>query len=100
MRDEHELSLHAHLFDQFGETADVGFVEWRVHFVQNAEGTGRVLEYSYQQRESGECLLATRKQKHVLQALAWRRGHDVDATLGTVLFVGHLPEGMAPAQHP
>ena len=92
VRDEHELGLHAHLLDQFGEAADVGLVERRVDFVEDAERAGRVLENADQQGQRSERLFAAGEQQHALQALARRRSHDVDAALGAVLFVGELHE--------
>ena len=70
-----------HFFDQPREPLDVGFIERRVHFVQNAERTGRVAEDGHQQRHGGQRFFAARKQQHVLQPLARRRGHDVDAAI-------------------
>src|SRR5580704_557804 len=62
VRDEDELRLDTHVFYEVGEAADVGLVEWRVHFVKYAERAGRVLEDADQQGKSGECLLASREQ--------------------------------------
>ena len=44
MGNEHELRLHAHLFDQFGEAPDVGFVQGGIHFIEDAEWTGLILK--------------------------------------------------------
>ena len=64
-----------------GESADVGFVQRRVDFVQHAERAGLVLEDADQQRQRSEGLFAAGEQQHVLQLLARRRGNDVDAAL-------------------
>src|SRR5579864_143336 len=71
--DENELRLHAHFADQFSEAADVGFVEWSVHFVENAERARLILEDADQQGQRGHSFFAARKQYHILQSLARRR---------------------------
>src|SRR5260221_597514 len=42
--DEDELRVQAHLLHHFRKAADIGFVEGRVHFVENTEGTRLILE--------------------------------------------------------
>jgi len=42
--DHDELGLRRHLFQQSGEPLDVGLIERRVHFVQNAERAGNIPE--------------------------------------------------------
>jgi len=97
--DEHELGLHAHFLDQFGEAANVGFVERGVDFVEDAERAGRVLEDANQQRPARlSAFSPPGEQEHALQALARRGGYDVDAALGAVFFVGQLHEGVASAE--
>src|SRR6266481_4293570 len=71
VRDDDELRLAAHLADQAREAPDVGFIERRVDFVQNAEGAWLVAEDGDEQRQSGHGLFAAGEQQHVLQALAW-----------------------------
>src|SRR5271154_5480433 len=56
--DQDELGLYAHLAPQVGEARDVGFVEWGVHFVEDAEWTRRVLEDADQQGKSCERFFA------------------------------------------
>ena len=87
-----------HLFDQFGEAADVGFVERRVDFVEDAERARLILEDADQQGQRGQRLLAAGEQQHVLQLLARRRGDDVDAAFGAVFFVGEAHEGVSAAE--
>src|ERR1700686_3536692 len=82
--DEDELGLDAHFFNQFGEAADVGFIERGVDFVEDAEGAGRILEDADQEGERRERFFSTGKQENALQALAGRRGHDVDPPLGAI----------------
>src|SRR5580658_1050822 len=96
--DQHELGLDAHLLHQFGEAADVRLVEWRVHFIEDAERAGRVLEDADQQGECSERLLASGEQQHTLQALAGRRRDYVDSALGRIILVGELHEGVAAAE--
>src|ERR1700733_11666187 len=52
--DHNELGLAAHFGEHAIEAADIGFIERRVHFVENAERAGRVAEDGNQQRERGE----------------------------------------------
>src|SRR5208282_5869651 len=42
--DDNELRLRAHIADQTREAPYVGFIEWRIHFVEDAEGAGLVTE--------------------------------------------------------
>ena len=84
--------------DELGEAAHVGLVERSVDFVEDAERCGLELEDADQQRECGEGLFAAGEQQDVLQLLAGRRGHDVDAALVGVLGVGELHEGLAAAE--
>ena len=74
--------------DQPCQAHDVRLVQRRVHFVQDAERAGLVLEDRHQQRHRGQRLLAAREQQHVLQLLARRRRNDIDAGLGQVLLIG------------
>jgi hypothetical protein len=50
-----------HLAQQAGEPLDVGFVQRRVHFVQDAEGAGLIAEDGHQQGHRGQGLLAAGK---------------------------------------
>src|SRR6185436_14720952 len=61
------------------EAADVGFVERRVHLVQNAEGRRVDLEDREEQRRGCEGALAAREQRKGLLALAGRAGQDLDS---------------------
>src|SRR5206468_132668 len=87
-----------HLTNQLGETPDIGFVEGRVHLVENAERAGLVLEDANQQCERGERLLAAREQQHILELLAWRRRNHIDAAFGSVELVSQAHEGLAAAE--
>ena len=61
-------------------------------------GARLVLEDSNQQRQRGQRLLAAGEQQHVLQLLARRRSHDVDAAFGRVLLVRQPHEGLSAAE--
>src|SRR5260370_16343787 len=54
MGDHHELCGCAHLMDELGEAAYVGFVERSVDFVEDAEWCGLELKDPYYNREAGE----------------------------------------------
>src|SRR2546430_8861728 len=43
VRDEDELRLFAHLADHVSEASHVGFVQWRIYFIENAEWARLVL---------------------------------------------------------
>ena len=88
MRDDDELRLAAHFADEAGEAPDVGFVERRVHFVQDAERARLVAEDGDQQRQRRHGFFAAGEQQHVLQALARRRRHDVDAGVAGAVRLG------------
>src|SRR5208337_3987076 len=83
-----ELRLGAHVGDEPGETADVGFIEWGVDFVEDAEGAGLIAEDGDQQGQRGHCFFTAGKQQHVLQALAGGRGHDVNARVAGAIGFG------------
>src|SRR5437764_12605096 len=100
MRDDDELRLHRHLTNQLGETPDIGFVEGRVHLVENAERAGLVLENANQQRQRGERLLAAREQQYILELLAWRRCDHIDAAFSGVELISQAHEGLAAAAEP
>src|SRR5262249_30145824 len=67
-----ELRLRAHVANQASETPHVGFIQWRVDLVQDAERAWLVAENRDQQRQRGHGLLSAGKQQHILQALSWR----------------------------
>ena len=48
--DDDELRLAAHFADETGEAADIGFVEWGIDFVEDAERAGLVAENGDQER--------------------------------------------------
>ena len=85
---------------QVGEAADVGFVQRRVHFVERAEGAGLELEDGHQQGQRGQGLFAAGEQQHILQLLAGRRGHDVQAALSLILHVREAQEGLTALEEP
>ena len=87
MRHHDELRLRAHFGDQLREAPHVGFVERRIHFVQDAEGARLVAENGDEQRQRGHGFFSAAQQQHVLQPLARRRSHHVDACVaGAVHF--------------
>src|SRR5258707_8681674 len=79
VRDDDELGLRAHVGNELREAAHVRFVEGRVDFVENTERTRLIFEDGDQQREGSHGFLTAGKQQHVLQALARRRGDDINA---------------------
>ena len=97
MGDDDELGLAAHFGEHAIEASDVGFVERRVHFVENAERAGRVAEDGDKQRERGESLFAAGEKQNVLQALARRLRDDVDAGIAGAIGLAeaHLPVAAA-----
>jgi len=74
--------------------ADISLVEGRIDFIQNAERAGLCTEKC---RPAGRARLAPfrlRRATRALQALAGRGSDYVDTTLGGVLLVGELHEGV------
>jgi len=76
--DDDELRVRGHLAQQAREPLDVGLVQRRVRFVQNAKRARLITEDRHQRRHRRQRFLAAREQQHVLQLLARRRGHDGD----------------------
>src|SRR5205085_1594014 len=70
----------------------VGFVQWRINFVQQAEGRRTIMEDSQHERKRSHSLLAARKQQHVLKTFARRLSYDVYAGFKHVVGFnqGHL----------
>ena len=58
MGDDDELRLPAHFGEHSVEAADVGFVERRIHFVEDTEGARRIAEHGDEERERGKRLLS------------------------------------------
>src|ERR1700730_2290201 len=67
VRDYDELSLRAHLGEHLVKTPDVGFVQRRVHFVEDAERAGLVTEHGDQQCQRRERFFTAGEQKNILQ---------------------------------
>ena len=87
MSDDDELRLRAHRSDHIREAPDVGFVQRRVHFVQNAERAGLIFENGDEQSERGKSLFASAEQLDILQTLARRLRGNVNARVaGAVYF--------------
>ena len=87
MRDHDELRLAAHVREHFVEAADIGFIERRIHFVEDTEWTRPETEDSDQKGQRCERFFSAGKQQDVLQALAGRLRSDIDASFaGTVRF--------------
>ena len=98
MRDDDELRLPAHIREHFVEAADVGFVERRVHFVEDAERARLVAEHRDQQRERRQRLFAAGEQQNILQALAGRLRHDIDARIAGAVRLAEAHFAVAAAE--
>ena len=98
MRDDDELRAVEHAAQHLDEPADVGVVERRVDLVEQAERARLVAEDREHQRDRGQRLLAAGEQLHALQALARRRGDDVDAAFERIAFVEQRDAGAAAAE--
>ena len=96
--DHDELSLRAHIGQHAIEAADVGFVERRVDFVEDAEWTWRIFEDGDQQRERGERFFPAREQQNVLQTLARRLRDDVNARFAGAVGFAQAHFAMAAAE--
>src|SRR6266446_6673616 len=82
MGDHDELGGAAHLAHDLVVPADVRLVERRVHFVEQAEGSGLDEEDGEEQRDRRQRLLPAGEQVHRGQLLARRLGHDLHSRLG------------------
>src|SRR5438034_180417 len=71
---------------------DVGVVEGRIDLVENAEGARPEIEDREEERQSGQRALATREQRHGLQALAAGLGHQLDAGVERIAALLSLDE--------
>ncbi len=88
----------AHVQEHAVETADVGFVERRVDFVEDAERARLETEHSDQERECRHGLFAAREQHDILQALARRLRDDVDAAIAGTIRLGETHFAAAAAE--
>src|SRR5688572_10195340 len=98
MRDHDKLRLRAHLPHHIGKAIDVGFIERRVHLVQNAEWAGLETKQSNEKCERRKRLFAAGQQKDILQLLPRWLSDNFDACIP---FAGlfQKPElAMAPAK--
>src|SRR5215813_9910232 len=98
MSDDDELRFHRHVLNQLSEPPDVGVVERRVHFVQDTERAGLILENAYQQGQRGQRLFSAGEQQNVLQFLARGRSYHVNSAFRRVQFVGQAHKGLATAE--
>ena len=80
MRDDEEPRLGAfqHCFQQVAEALDVMIVKRCVDFVEDADRRRIGEEHREDQRQGGECLLATRQQRQHRRLLARRIGDDFE----------------------
>src|ERR1700733_9956 len=93
-----ELRLRAHLGEHFVEAPNVGFVQRRVHFVEDAEWAGLVAEHGDKQRQRSERLFAAGEQENILQTLSrWLRS-DVDAGLARAIRLAQAHLAMPAAE--
>ena len=76
---KNELRVLAQLGNELGEPQDICVVERSVHFVQDTERAGSIMEYCNKKGECRQSLLTAGEQQHALQALARRLGDNVDA---------------------
>ena len=85
--DDDELAgVQEFLNDQI-EPLVVGFVQSRIHFVENAEGAGLAFENAHQKRDAGHRLFTTGKLADGRRLLARRAGDDFNARIQQVDFL-------------
>ena len=87
VRDDDELALTDELVENLDESADVRFVQRRVHLVQHAEGAGLHHVDGEEQGHGRHRALATGQERYALQLLAGRLGDNVDAGLERVILI-------------
>src|SRR5258705_3676316 len=82
-----KLALLHESVEHVDETVNIVFIEWRIHFVENAERAWAHHINRKQQRDGGHCTFATTQQRHTLQLFPRRLGSDFDAAVQRVVLV-------------
>ncbi len=88
VRDDDEVTSIKELFDDAAEPLDVGVVQCRVHFVEQAEGRKFALKDAHQQCDGGHGFFATRQLIDRARAFARRGRDDLDTALEPVNLAG------------
>ena len=98
VRDDDELALANEALEHPDETIDVRFVERRIHFVEDAEGTRTHHVNGEEKCDRRHCALAAGEERNALQLFARRFRNDVDAAIERVVFVEQDEIGAAAAE--
>ena len=98
MRDQDELGVLLHALQHLDEPADVGVIQRRVDFVEQAEGAWTVFEDGEHQSHRGERLFAARQELDALKPFSRRLRDDVDTAFELVAFVEQHKAGAAAAE--
>src|SRR5882724_1553107 len=83
--DDDELGLRAELAQHADEAVDVRVVERSIHLVEDAEGTGAIVEDREEQGQPGESTLPARHERDGLKPLAPRLSHELDPQLERIV---------------
>ena len=95
MRHQDELRLLCHAAQHVRQAPHVRLVQRSIDLVEDAEGARLINKDSDQQRQRGQRLLATGEQQYILQLLAGRLRHNVDAAVRRALLIGQPHKRLA-----
>src|SRR5437868_14049112 len=100
MRDEQKARAGriGGLGDDAAEAVDIGIVERRIDLVEDADRRRVGQEHGEDQCDRGQCLLAPRQQREVLQTLPGRARQDVEAAVERVAIADPGKLGLAAAE--
>src|SRR5208283_1194493 len=92
------LGFRAHLFEKIAETFDIGVVERRIHFVENANRRRIGKKNCEDQRHRGKRLFAAGQKRHDLWPFSWRTHEDFKPGFERVFGFDQLKLGRAAAE--
>jgi hypothetical protein len=92
------LGFAAHIFEKIAEAFDIGVVERRVHFVENANRRRIGKKDREDQRHRGKRLFAAGQQGHDLRLFAWRMDEDFETGFKRIVGFDQLKLGRAAAE--
>jgi hypothetical protein len=92
------LGLATHSVEQIAEAFDIGVVERRIHFVENADRRRIGQKDREDQRQRGQRLFAAGQKRHDLRLFPWRPGEVFEPGLKRIVGFDQLELGRAAAE--
>src|SRR3984893_3615576 len=92
------LGLAAHIVEKIAKTFDIGVVERRIHFVENANRRRIGKKDREDQRQRGQRLFATGQKSHDLRLFPWWPGEDFEPGFKRIVGFDQLKLGRAAAE--